>query len=119
MYYETIQKQGYTNKGMLLGDWIGREAKGGEAWITYHLGGNEWIQASMRNQKVAKDFMPGGTTLNDLRFRFVKRLGSDFEGRLDFVHETWNIPFYMSGSQTSTVTTFQFTWFPPLSTSSR
>jgi hypothetical protein len=29
MYWETIQKQGYTNQGQLLGDWIGREAKGG------------------------------------------------------------------------------------------
>ena len=36
--------QGYTNNGQLFGDWIGREDKGGQGWITYHLSGNEWIQ---------------------------------------------------------------------------
>jgi hypothetical protein len=119
MYYETVQRQGYSNKGMLLGDWIGREAKGGEAWITYHLGGNEWIQASARNQKIAKDFIPGGTTLNDFRIQFVKRLGSNFEGSFEFIHEDWKAPIYMSGRQTSTVTTVRLTWFPSLSPSSR
>ena len=43
MYFEYIQKQGYTNQGQLFGDWIGREDKGGQAWITYHLSGNEWL----------------------------------------------------------------------------
>ena len=30
----SIEKQGYTNQGQLFGDWIGREDKGGQAWIT-------------------------------------------------------------------------------------
>jgi hypothetical protein len=51
MYWEGIQKQGYTNQGQLFGDWIGREDKGGQAWITWHLSGNEMIQAGYRNQK--------------------------------------------------------------------
>jgi hypothetical protein len=50
-YWEVLQPQGYTNKGQLLGDWAGREDKGGQGWITYHLSGNEWLQMSMRNQK--------------------------------------------------------------------
>ena len=62
MYWETIEKQGYTNQGQLFGDWIGREDKGGQAWITYHLSGNEWIQVGVRNQKATKNFIPGSTT---------------------------------------------------------
>ena len=62
MYWEGIQRQGYTNQGQLFGDWIGREDKGGQGWITYHLSGNEWLQVGVRNQKAAKDFIPGGTT---------------------------------------------------------
>ncbi len=57
MYWETVQKQGYTNQGQIFGDWIGREDKGGQAWLTYHLSGNEWIQVNARNQKAAKDFI--------------------------------------------------------------
>lgn len=127
MYWESIQRQGYTNNGQLFGDWIGREAKGGQAWITWHLSGNEWIQAGMRNQKVAKDFIPGsttekqpgtpsliegGTTLNDINLEAVKRIGKNFEinGNFDFEH--WKAPIYLPGQQTVTTTTIKLTWYP-------
>ena len=53
-YIETIQKQGYTNKGYILGDWIGREAKGGQAWLTYHLpatSGCRWSSSTSRRRE--------------------------------------------------------------------
>ncbi|MGH9616566.1 MAG: capsule assembly Wzi family protein [Acidobacteriaceae bacterium] len=112
MYYEGVQKQGYTNQGQLFGDWIGREDKGGQAWITYHLSGNEWLQLGLRNQKVAKDFIPGGTTINDINFRAVKRIGRDFEIDGNFKFEQWKVPIYLPGRQTVTATTIQLTWFP-------
>ncbi|MDE3200987.1 MAG: capsule assembly Wzi family protein [Acidobacteriota bacterium] len=119
MYWESIQVQGYTNKGQILGDWMGREGKGGQAWITYHLSGNEWLQASWRNQKVAKDFVPGGTTLNDVSLQVVKRLGPDFEFNGKFAYQHWKAPAFNSGApvypaseHNVTTTTIQLTWFP-------
>jgi hypothetical protein len=111
-YWETIQRQGYTNQGQLFGDWIGREDKGGQGWITYHLSGNEFVQVSVRNQKAAKDFIPGGTTLNDVNFQAVKRIGKDLEINGNFTYERWKAPIYMPGQQTVTSTTIQLTWFP-------
>jgi hypothetical protein len=112
MYYESVQQQGYTNQGQLFGDWIGREDKGGQGWITYHLSGNEWLQVGVRNQKAAKDFIPGGTTLNDISFQIVKRIGKEFEINGNFAYERWKAPIYLSGQQTVTATTIQLTWFP-------
>jgi len=117
MYIEAIQRQGYTNKGQLFGDWIGREDKGGQGWITYHLSGNEWIQVGVRNQKAAKDFIRTsttlyGTTLNDINFQVVKRLGKDFEVNGNFLYERYKAPIYLPGEQTVTSTTIQLTWFP-------
>jgi hypothetical protein len=118
-YWEGVQRQGYTNKGVLFGDWIGREDKGGQAWATYHLSGNEWIQASVRTQKATKDFIPGGTTLSDVNFQAVKRIGKDFEINGSFAYERWKAPIYPTGTptypatqQTVTTTTIQLTWFP-------
>jgi hypothetical protein len=111
-YWEAIQVQGYTNKGQLFGDWIGREGKGGQGWITYHLGGNEWIQVGLRNQKASKDFIPGGTTLNDINFQAVKRFGEDMELKGEFTLERYKAPVYLPGTQTVTNTSIQFTWFP-------
>ncbi len=112
MYWEGIEKQGYTNQGQLFGDWIGREDKGGQAWFTYHLSGNEWAQASWRRQKSAKDFVPGGTTLDDFALQVVKRIRKDLEidGNFDFEH--WKAPVYLPGEQTVTATTIQLTWYP-------
>jgi hypothetical protein len=112
LLWESIQRQGYTNKGQLMGDWIGREDKGGQAWITWHMSGNEWVQASVRHQKAAKDFIAGGTTLNDIDFQVVKRVRRDFEidGRLQY--ERWKAPIYLPGAQTVTNITIQLTWFP-------
>jgi hypothetical protein len=112
MYWEVIQKQGYTNQGQLFGDWIGREDKGSQAWVTYHLSGNEWIKLSLRNQKAAKDFIPGGTTLNDIGFQAVKRIGRNLEVDGNFALEHWKAPVYLSGRQTATTTGIQLTWFP-------
>ncbi len=112
MYYEGIQRDGYTNAGQLFGDWIGREDKGGQAWLTYHLSGDEWLQLSVRHQKAAKDFIPGGTTLNDIDFQAVKRIGRDFEIDGSFTFEHYKAPVYLSGQQTVTATTIQLTWFP-------
>ncbi len=112
-YWEVIQRQGYTNNGQLFGDWVGREDKGGQGWITYHLSGNESIQVGMRNQKAAKDFIiPGGTTLNDINFQIVKRIGKDFEINGNFTYERWKAPIYLPGQQTVTTSTIQLTWFP-------
>jgi hypothetical protein len=108
----------------MFGDWIGREDKGGQAWITYHLSGNEFIQAGYRNQKATTWFIPGGTTLNDFNFRVVKRFGKEFEADGNFTMEHWKAPLYPTGTptypaslQTVTATTIQLTWFPQRKTS--
>jgi hypothetical protein len=112
MYFEGVEKQGYTNQGQLFGDWIGREDKGGQAWVTYHLAGNEWVQAGFRHQKAARDFIPGGTTLNDFNVRVVKRLRSDLEIDGNFALEHYKAPVYLPGEQTVTTTNIQLTWYP-------
>jgi hypothetical protein len=108
-YWEQIERQGYTNQGQIFGSWIGRQAKGGQAWLTWHLSGNEWFQVGYRRQKTASDFIP---TLDDVNFQLVKRLGSDFELNAFFSGEHYKAPIYLPGGQTVTSTTIQLTWFP-------
>ncbi len=61
IYFEGIQKQGDTNKGFLMSDWIGREAKGGQAWLTWHFSPDEFLQAEYLTKETAKDFIAGGS----------------------------------------------------------
>ncbi len=114
MYVETIQKQGYTNKGNIFGDWIGRESKGGQAWLTYHLSPNEMVQLSYRNAKAAKDFIPLGTTQNLFAVTAVKRLRPQLELNASFQYERWKAPVYKTGPQSDVTTNVQITWYPEL-----
>jgi hypothetical protein len=119
-YYEIIQRQGYTNKGFIMGDWVGREAKGGQAWLTYHLSANEWVQLEYLNKKTPKDFIPGGTTQNQFKIDVVKRFRKEKDIELNawLQYEGWKAPVYIPGNSLNKNTTiaFQATWYPKLHT---
>lgn len=113
IYTEYIQKQGYTNKGFLLGDAIGREDKGGQAWLTYHLSPREQVQLSYRNGKAPVDFIPGGTTQNLWQVSTVKRIHRDLEVRGMLQYERWKAPLYQAGLHTDVTASAQLTWYLP------
>ena len=117
-YFEGLQPQGYTNKGFLLGDWVGREAKGGQAWLTYHLSPNEWVQLEYLNKKTPKDFIASGTTQNQIKAEVVKRLRPDVELDAWFQYERWDAPIYRTTHQNDTVVVAQFTFYPKLRSAS-
>jgi len=114
LYYEAVQKQGTTNKGNLFSDAIGRDAKGGQAWLTYHISPREMAQFSYRYVKVDQKFIPSGTTQNDYQFAVRKRLWNNFEARGWVQYERWLAPFYKPGVQHDTTVQAQITWFPKL-----
>ena len=140
-YYETIQRQAYTNQGFILGDWIGREAKGGQAWLTWQLAGDQWLQLQYLNKKTPSNFIPGnfdqstqtygpgGTTQNSIRAQALKRL---LHGQVELnawiQYERWRAPIYLTGPQSNTSlagpqsntsTAVQVTFFPALRQTTR
>ncbi|HWH59039.1 MAG TPA: capsule assembly Wzi family protein [Terriglobales bacterium] len=113
LYWETIQKQGPTNKGNLVGDWVGRQGKAGQAWLTYHLSPQEDIQLQYRHIKASSSFIPDGTTQNSFSIELTKRIRADIELRAWMQFEQWKAPLYETGLQDDTVAAFQVTWFSP------
>jgi hypothetical protein len=121
LQWETIQKQGPTNAGFLVGDWVGRQGKGWQAWLTYHLGAKEDIQFMCRNMKIDGDFFPGGTTQNDFAGSVREWIGRDIEIRGLVQHEGWKAPIFTYPTFTSTlhnntIVETRITWYPREST---
>ena len=132
IYDETIQKQGYTNKGFIMGDWMGREAKGGQAWLTWHFSPDQFVQAEYLTKETAKDFIAGGVTQSDLKFQAVKHLHRDIELNAWVQLERWKAPvpltvpsyplavtggpLYYPNAQHDTTIAAQITWYPKLHT---
>lgn len=114
LYFETVQRQGPTNKGMLIGDWMGREGKGGNAWITYHFSPQEYVEVGYLRKKNAKDFIPYGTTQNDYTVSVVKKLRENVDLAASLTVEQWTAPIYKPGTQTLTTGKMQVTWYPGL-----
>lgn len=112
LYWEIIQKQGPTNHGVLLGDNIGRQDKGGQAWVTYHLSPQEDIQFAYRNVKASNAFIAGGTTQNDFSGEIRKRFFKDFEVLGTVQYEGWKAPIYQFPGKSDTTVAAQFTWYP-------
>jgi hypothetical protein len=112
LYYETIQRQGPTINGSLFTDWIGRDAKGGQSWLTYHLSPNEDVQFMYRNAKVDQAFIPGGTTQNVYEVSVTKRVLKDIEIKGWVQHEGWKAPIYKPGLQNDTLISAQIKWYP-------
>jgi hypothetical protein len=116
-YWESVQRQGTTNKGNLVGDWIGRDAKGGQAWLTYHLSPDQDIQFMYRRAKLSNQFIRGGGTQDDYRASVRKRIGKDVELLGSVQYEGYKIPIltypvYTNSQHSDTTVDFRITWFP-------
>jgi hypothetical protein len=115
LYYEFEYPDGYTVKGNIMGSWMGREGKGGQAWLTDWLSPKEYLQLGYRNAKVSKTFVPGGTTQNDFNVRAVLRLRPDLELNAFGQAEFWKVPAWYPGPQHDFTGQIQLTYFPKLS----
>jgi Capsule assembly protein Wzi len=114
IYWESVYKDVYTNKGYMFGNWIGREGKGGQAWLTWWLSPQERIQLSYRNAKSAKDFVPGGTTQNLIAANAILRVKRDVELNALAQYERWTVPVLAPGKKNDFTTSVQMTWYPHL-----
>ncbi len=72
--------QGYTNKGNIMGDWIGREGQG-RASVADPITSPETSGYSLNilRKKTPGEFVPLGTTQNQFKVSLVKRFGPDVE----------------------------------------
>jgi hypothetical protein len=114
IYWEVVYRDVYTDNGYLLGNWIGREGKGGEAWLTYWLSPQERIIFNYRNAKSAKDFVPGGTTQNLFAANAIVRVKKNLELNALAQYEQWTVPVLASGRKSDFTTSIQMTWYPHL-----
>lgn len=111
LYWEGVYRDAYTNKANLMGTWIGRDAKGTQAWSHYWLGSSSYIELSYRNAKLSQQFLSGGTQ-NDFaaggRFRFH----NDVEVLANVQYETWNMPVLAPSRKSDFLTSIQLTFWP-------
>jgi|HubBroStandDraft_6_1064221.scaffolds.fasta_scaffold00353_5 hypothetical protein len=101
IYYDTFYKDLYTNKGNIIGSWIGREGTGIQAWSNYWFTPKSSLQFGYRHATVAPDFIPQGESVNDewVKANFWIRGVLNVQALVQ--HETWLAPVLASTRQTN------------------
>lgn len=102
----------YVNSGFLLGNWMGRQSQGVQAWSNYRFSPRSFIQASFRHQKVSHQFMPGGGTLTDAALSANLWLRNDLSVSGSVQYERWLYPVITPGAQTNVTTSLQLVFWP-------
>jgi len=91
VYYNHRYRSGYTNYGQLLGSWIGRQGRGGQAWLGYWLRPQSRIQLSYRHMEVDRSLLQGGR-LSDIGLQSEFRLHRYMTVSSLLQYERWNFP---------------------------
>ncbi|MDQ2832339.1 MAG: phosphatase PAP2 family protein [Acidobacteriota bacterium] len=105
---------GNTNKGFLLGNAIGRDARAIEGRSGYWFSARTRVEAGYRQNKGALGFLPGGATISDGFVNGSYALTPHWQAQVFTQYERFLIPSYMSGSQHNTSGWLQITWNPEL-----
>jgi hypothetical protein len=110
-YSNSHYLSGYTNYGVIMGSWIGRAGKGGQAWATYWLSPRTSFQLQYRRQVVSQKFLGGGG-LNDFGMRAEIKASSSISLDGFVQYESWNFPILAAAPKSDVTASIQLTFLP-------
>jgi membrane-associated phospholipid phosphatase len=111
-YYNPTWLSGYTNSGNLMGNWVGREGQGVQAWTSYWLTPRDKLQFEFRHLKVSHEFIPNGGTLADASVRADFWVRSSFSLSASVQYEAWTFPVISPNRQSNISSSVQLTFWP-------
>jgi len=111
-YTSFFYKEGYTNKGFLIGDSVGRHGSAFDASSTYWVSPRRRVQVGWREERVSKEFPPSGGSQDSLRVKADWSVAKEMEFSVLAQHEHWRFPFLDLYTQSDNVFSLQFTVYP-------
>jgi len=112
IYSNNQYHDAYTNKGNLLGSWVGRQGVGFQLRSTYWLSPRSSVQLNYRHAKVNGDFIRGGGTLNDIGTSAHLVLRPDLILSSYVQYERWSFPVLSTNRRSNVTASFQLTFWP-------
>lgn len=102
----------YTNRGNLMGTWVGRASEGEQAWTTYWLTPRSTVQLDFRHRKIDGQFLPDGGTVTDGSVGVNWWIHSDWNIAGSVQYEKWNIPILAPTLQSNWTTSIEIGFWP-------
>jgi membrane-associated phospholipid phosphatase len=114
IYWDNYYHDLYTNRHFLMGDWVGRDGSGIQAWSRYWLTPKNSIQFSYRHAKIDNKLIPNGGTINDASVRADYWIRPDVSATASIQYEQWTIPLLANGLQKNVAASLQITYLPEI-----
>jgi membrane-associated phospholipid phosphatase len=112
IYWDNYYRDLYTNRHFLMGDWVGRDGQGIQAWSRYWLTPKNSIQLGYRHIKVDNKLIPNGGTINDASARADYWIRPTIGASALVQYEQWQFPLLASGLQKNVTASLQITYWP-------
>ncbi len=111
-YYNPTWLSGYVNSGNLMGNWVGREGQGVQAWTSYWFSPRNKLTFEFRHLKVSHEFVPDGGTLADAGVHADLWVHSSFSLSAAVQYEAWTFPVISPARQSNVASSIQLTFWP-------
>jgi hypothetical protein len=111
-YYNPTWISGFANSGHLMGNWVGREGQGVQAWTTYWFTPRNKLQFGYRHLKVSRIFITDGGTVADASVRGDFLVRSSFSLSAMVQYEAWTFPVIAPTRQSNLTSSVQLTFWP-------
>jgi membrane-associated phospholipid phosphatase len=112
IYFNDFYHDLYTNKGNLIGDWVGRQGMGFQGWSTYWFSPKNSVQFAYRHAKVDSDFIPSGETINDGSVKVNWQVRSEWRLSASVQYEKWFALILAPAAQTNWTSSAQIQFTP-------
>jgi hypothetical protein len=111
-YSSFFYREGYTNKGFLIGNTVGRRGAAFDVSSTFWSSPRKRVQVGWRKETVSKSAVPSGGSQDSVRAEagwFVER---QIEFSVLAQHERWAFPFLANRPQNDNILSLQFRVYP-------
>ena len=111
-YSSFFYHEGYTNKGFLIGNTVGRHGAAFDVSSTYWFSPQKRVQVEWRGQTVSKSLVPSGGTQDSVCVKADWFVQKKVEISAFFQHERWLFPFLATGAQNNNVAALEIILYP-------
>lgn len=112
IYFNNFYHDLFTNKGNLIGDWVGRQGMGFQGWSTYWFSPKNSVQFAYRHAKVDSSFIPSGETISDGSVKVNWQVRSEWSLSASVQYEKWFAPILAPDAQTNWTSSVQIQFTP-------
>jgi len=111
LYWNNVYRDANTNRGYLLGSWVGRDGRGLSIQSTWWRSARSKVEFGYRQNRIGPAFLPGGGTQDDASVAGTFNPSPDFTVRVSTQYERYRIPL-LGGIHRDAVTSLELNYAP-------